>query len=223
MVQTRADSIYLYNSVSSVAWPNYLAYIDRLVTQIPSFASHPLLYHELENGWWQRLFSLWHDRHLLTRTKESVLMVSRPRWPLERILLVVRGQKGDETALFRAEQLAQASGAVVAILPIIPAWPVFYQKGNDVQADLDVILQTNTSTGKLLHKYLSRLKQANVPHYFCQQRGTPDQQIRQEVTERAHDIIVIGDEPRGRWHHWYLGEIISPLLRWLDRPLLIAR
>jgi hypothetical protein len=62
-----------------------------------------------------------------------------------------------------------------------------------------------------------------VPHYFCQQPGAPDQQIQMEVTEVDHDLIVIGAEPDGRLRHWYLGEVVAPLLRWADRPLLIAR
>jgi nucleotide-binding universal stress UspA family protein len=225
MVQTTAEwpSIRFQNSTVAIAWPDYVAYLHRLLAEIATAVPTSLLYHEPEENGWQRPFALWRTQHLVARAKEAVLVVRQPRWPLQQILLVVRGQKGDETAFAWAEQLARASRAIVAILPVIPAWPAMYQKGNQVQASLDILLQLNTPSGHQLHQYQQRLEQAAVPHYFCQQPGTPDQQIQMEVTEVDHDLIVIGAEPDGRLRHWYLGEVVAPLLRWADRPLLIAR
>jgi hypothetical protein len=34
---------------------------------------------------------------------------------------------------------------------------------------------------------------------------------------------LIGAEPFGRFYHLLLGELLAPLLRWIDRPLLIAQ
>lgn len=223
MVMTTAwRSLHFPNS-ANIVWPNYVAYISRLLAHQATAVSRPLLYQEAQHSGWQRPLSQWHTRHLVAQAKESVLVVQQPRWPLQQILLVVRGEVSDETAVYWAATLAQNSYATVAIMPIIPAWPGMYQMGNEVQADLDVLLQPNTASGQRLHEYREKLEQAGVPNYFCQQSGTPDQQIQREVAETGHDLIVVAAEGDGRLHRWYLGEIVSPLLRWVDRPLLIAK
>ena len=221
VLATAWRSLHFQHS-ANIIWPTYITYLNRLLIQQATAVTNSLLYHEPQHGRWQRPFGYWHTHHLIARARGSVLVVQQPRWPLRQILLVVRGEAGDETAVLWAKTLAQASGATVAIMPIIPACPGMYQMGNEVQARLDILLQPNTISGQRLNSYKDQLEQADVPYHFCQQSGSPDQQIQQKVTEMEPDLIVVGAERHGRLQRWYLGEIVGPLLRWIDRPLLVA-
>src|SRR5574341_1013942 len=51
----------------------------------------------------------------------SVLIPRHPRWPLQRILLVTRGQESDDSAVEWAIRLARPSGAAVTVLAVQPA------------------------------------------------------------------------------------------------------
>ena len=223
MIQTTDWLSLHFQPSTSITWPSYVDYLSRLLPWKATAVTPPLQYHEPDNGRSQWPFTYWHTRFLVAKAKESIIVVKRPRWPLRQILLIVRGEDGDETAVSWAIRLAQASHATVIIMPIIPAWPSMYHMGNEVQADLAILRLPNTATGQRLRNYQSQLEQAGIPHHFCQQFGTPNQQIWSEVTESEPDLIVIGAE-RGRYfHRWYLGQIVAPLLRWLNHPVLIAK
>ena len=43
------------------------------------------------------------------------------------------------------------------------------------------------------------------------------------MEEGTYDLVLIGAEPHGRFYRRLLGELVMPLLRWIDRPLLIAQ
>jgi nucleotide-binding universal stress UspA family protein len=98
-----------------------------------------------------------------------------------------------------------------------------YGRGNRVQTELDILLPSNTPSGKHLRRIAEQLKQWQIAGDLHLRQGEPGWQIRDEVTEGNYDLILIGAEPRGRLYRFLFGELIGPLLYWIDRPLLIAR
>lgn len=210
-------------TTSQPVWPDYVAYLEQLLTSAAPTITPFLLYHERVGRWWQRPFIHWRTQHFVDQAGESVWVIRQPRWPLQHILLIVRGEMGDETAVTWAKIVAHASNATVTILPIIPAYPGMYQMGSEIQVNLNILLQPNTATGQRLLAYKQELERAGISNNFCQHRGMPNQQIWQEVQQTTPDLIVIDAERDGRLQRWYLGEIVTPLLRWVDRPLLITK
>jgi len=57
----------------------------------------------------------------------------------------------------------------------------------------------------------------------ARRQGDPVAQIRNEVRAHVYDMSVIAAEPTSGWERWLMGEVVSPLLRWADRPVLVAR
>jgi nucleotide-binding universal stress UspA family protein len=98
-----------------------------------------------------------------------------------------------------------------------------YNLGNRVQTGLDVLLSPNTPSGNYLRYVAQQLKHWQIDGNLHLRQGDPEWQIRDEVAEGNYDLVVIGAEPRGRFYRRLLGELVTPLLRWIDRPLLIAR
>ena len=54
-------------------------------------------------------------------------------------------------------------------------------------------------------------------------QGEPEWQLRWEIAEGDYDLIVIGADPFRRWRRWLVGDLVTPMLRWVNRPLLVAR
>jgi nucleotide-binding universal stress UspA family protein len=173
--------------------------------------------------WWQRLLKQVPAKRILQQIPGSILFARNPRWPLRHILIVVRAHATDELALKWAERLAIPSEAKVTLLPIVPPHPRLHQNDGNINEGLDALMAPNTCSGEALQRYARRLDQLNLHGTVCWKQGNPEHQIRQEVRARDHDLIVIADEPFGRFSRWLLGELVGPLLGESDRPVLIAR
>lgn len=153
----------------------------------------------------------------------SVLITQSPRWPIKRILLIIRGDETDPAAVDWAGSFARSSGAAVTILPIVPTFPATASIGCCTATGLDDLLAANTTCGRQLRSLASQFVAWQVEGTLHFRQGDPEWQIHWEVTEGDYDLIVIGTEPHRGWRCWLLGDLVGPMLRWVTRPLLVAR
>ncbi|MFO7661053.1 MAG: universal stress protein [Chloroflexota bacterium] len=172
---------------------------------------------------WQRLLKRILACHILKKIPGSILFAHKPRWPLHHILIVVRAHETDELALKWVERLAVPSEAKITLMPIVPPYPRLHQNDVKINEGIDALMAPNTYCGEALHRYVRRLDQLNLQGTVCWKQGNPEHQIRREVRDTNHDLIVIAGEPFGRFSRWFLGELVGPLLGKSDRPVLIAR
>jgi nucleotide-binding universal stress UspA family protein len=98
-----------------------------------------------------------------------------------------------------------------------------YNLGNRLQTGLDVLLSPNTPSGQQLRRIAQRLTRWQIESDLRLRQGEPDCQVREEVADGNYDLIIVGAEPYGRLHRLLPDELVGPLLRWVNRPLLIAR
>ena len=173
--------------------------------------------------WAQRPLRRWIMRRMINRLPGSILLVQQPHWPLHRLLLVVRADGHDEPAVLWAERLAAQSGAAVTIFPVVPSLPGLYQHGTRVQPPLEVLLSPATFSGAYLQAYAQRLGKLGIEGNICQRVGPADWQIRSEMAQDDYDLVLIAEESTSRVLRWLFGELVTPLLGWLRRPLLLAR
>lgn len=172
-------------------------------------------------GWRQFLPNL-PVRRLIQRAQTSLLIVRRPRWPIRRILLIVRAQESDWSALAWAERFGVAANAHVSILPVVPPWPSLHRLSRSVQPKPGVLLAQGTPSGTLLAAMTQRLYRQHLSATISLRQGEPDWQIRFEVESGDPDLVIIAAETHSRLLRFLGGELVAPLLRWIDRPLLIS-
>jgi nucleotide-binding universal stress UspA family protein len=153
----------------------------------------------------------------------SILVTCRPRWPIQSILLITRVEETDVAALEWVGRLARPSGAGVTILPIMCSFPSVYAPVCSEETALGEILSPNTKPGRRLRSLSQRLAEWQITTTLHLRQGEPEWQIRWEVAEGDYDLIAIGAEPDSRWQRWLVGELVAPMLRWVNRPLLVAR
>jgi len=152
----------------------------------------------------------------------SVLIARQPRRPLQKILLVTRGQDLDQAAVDWGVRLAEPSQATVAVLAVLPPTPAMYSQLLSGY-DLAYWLTTETPLGRQVRQIARRLVNWEITGTLHFRQGAPCHQIKREVAETQPDLIVIAaDSP-----NWLLrripGQLVRPLLRWADRPVLIAK
>jgi nucleotide-binding universal stress UspA family protein len=162
-------------------------------------------------------------RKILDAVPASLWLIRQPRWPINSILLIIRAEEGEEAAEEWALRLALVCDAPVTVLVISPAAPIMYREGGQVQTPLELLLTIDSPIGVQIRRVLRRLRDAGVEGRLQQHKGTPDEQIEREIAVGDHDLVIIAAEKRSKLWRWWLGELVEPLLRWLDRPILIVR
>ena len=182
-----------------------------------------VVFGEPEQSWLEMVLSGRPAGQVVEQSATSLLLARQPRWPIRRILLILRIDRTDEAAVCWLGRLAKPGETAVTVLPIVPSLPAMHSVGNHIQAGLDVLLSPNTPSGRQLRHIAGQITQWQIEVDLHLRQGEPDWQIRDEVAEGAYDLILIGAEPHGRLYRFLLGELVGPLLSWVDRPLLIAR
>lgn len=198
-------------------------HLDELLAYAQANCDLLFLSEPVERNFLLRMLKRPPHRDVLESIPASLWLVRRPHWPIYSILLIVRGEEGEEDAEEWALRLAQASGAKVTVQIISPAAPALYNVGAQVQAPLNLLLTTDAPVGVQLRRILVTLKNAGVEVSLQQHSGKPNEQIAREIAASAPDLIVIAAETKSKLWRWWMGELVEPLLQWVDRPVLIVR
>lgn len=155
----------------------------------------------------------------LDRHPGSILFVRRPRWPLRRLLFIIRDHEHDPAALSWVERLAAPGWTRVTLLPLTPLAP-WLQRESMLPPAWEVLVDAGAA-GSALHRCAEHLRGLGIRGTICWRPGASLSVVRREVREAGHDLIVTGAEPSGGRRS--LGGFVGSLLRWADRPVLVAR
>ena len=160
---------------------------------------------------------------LLDRMPTSLLVVRNPRWPIKKMLLVIRNEETDDAAIEWAVLMARRCQAGITVLPIVPPVPLMYAGLNRMNTSLTTLLASNCPLGRKMRQITRRLCEWEIKGTLRLRDETPDLQIRAEIAEGDYDLIIIACEPRKRWWNCVLGEFVNSLLDWAEQPVLVAK
>jgi nucleotide-binding universal stress UspA family protein len=173
-------------------------------------ADHPLIHH-------------WLSGEKRTATSVAVLTTRQPRWPLKSILLVILGGREDSAAVDWVLRLARQSASAVTVLAVVPPIPDMDNRRAHLDQGLPALLTTDTPLGRQMHQVVRHLVDQGIESTLRLRQGPPDWQIRREVAEGDCDLIAIAARPDPWLLHRSAGDLLDHLLRWSDRPVLIAK
>lgn len=155
--------------------------------------------------------------HILERVSTSVLVTRRPGWPLRQILLIVRSEAAHGLAVNWTIRLAQAGGARVTALVVVP------QVSPRPRQDLATLLAGDGLLERQSRYVAQRLEEAGVEATLRLRQGSPEQQIRAELNAETYDMVIVAAEPQDWWLRRLVGETVEPVLRRAACPVLVAR
>ncbi len=171
----------------------------------------------------KRLLVRYDKPRLGNNLNTSLLIAREPRQPIKKILLLMRAEESDAAAVAWVCRLAANRDMQVTCLPVIPAQPGLYRYGKPLQPHQTMVLAEGTSSAENLNRFVRQLDRERVNYVMCLQAGEPQSQIKQALDAAEYDLVIIAAEPYGRMQRFLLGELVTPLLHWLDRPILIAK
>jgi nucleotide-binding universal stress UspA family protein len=171
----------------------------------------------------QRLLSGSSDLKAAEQMPCSVLIARQPRWPLRHILLIIRGQEMDAAAVDWTIRLARPSNADVTLLAVVPPMPAACSQTAHARYGLAQWLASDTILGHQMRRTAQQLANWETTGMLRFRQGPTESQIQLEVTEGNYDLIIIAAEPPDYWTRRLSGELVTPLLRHTDRPILVAK
>jgi nucleotide-binding universal stress UspA family protein len=226
-----ADEVQAYAQYLSRILGSDLSYLQKVANADDSFddlthagCNHDLvIFEETDQLLVERLSPGPVHLRVAKQVLASVLIARRPRWPLRRLLLVIRDQETDDIAVDWTVRLAEPSDANITVLAIVPHMPAMCNQAARLQHGLAEWLATDTALGRQMRRIARRLVNWETKGTLRFRQGPPDWQIQCEVSEGDYDLIVIAADPPGHWLRRLSGELVNPLLRRVDRPVLIAK
>ena len=160
---------------------------------------------------------------LIYRMPTSLLVARNPRWPIKKMLLVIRNEDTDEAAIDWAVIMARRCDAAITVLPILPPVPLMYAGLNRMRYNMSTLLATDCPLGRKLRQITRRLNEWEIKGTLRLRDETPDLQIRAELTEGNYDLIIIACEPRKCWWNYVFGGLVTSLIDWAEQPVLVAK
>lgn len=171
----------------------------------------------------ERLISGPVERRAVDRLPTSLLIARKPRWPIQRILLLLNQDGSADAAVDWVVRLAQSAGARATVLAVVPPVPAMYQGLSRMKQDLSTLLGTDTALGRQMRQVARRLVDENVDARLRLRQGQANWEGQHAILEEKCDLIVTAAEASGRWRRPLEADVVSSLLRRVDRPILIAR
>jgi hypothetical protein len=169
----------------------------------------------------------------------ATIYACRPRWPLRRLLLIVRGDPVDDAALAWAARLvkpaASASGASATALMVAPHTPGVHGSlrvmhapagagsvHSPVYDDISSLLSANSAIGHNMQHVVQRLAALQLDAVLHLRQGAPEAMIREELAAAPYDLVIAGVAVRSAEAQWRLRPLLHKLLPDLRCPLLLT-
>ncbi len=163
------------------------------------------------------------ESKLLNALPVSILFALQLRWPLKTILLVIRNEQIDDSAIDWTVNLAKHTHAAVTVLPLIVPVPAMYRRLETDQTSLAALLSTECALGRQVRDVARRLVEWEIDGTLRLRNEAPTWQINREINEGDYDLVVIAAERVGWLRKLMSVELVYPLLTWLERPILVTK
>lgn len=160
---------------------------------------------------------------ILERVPTSLLVGRQPSWPLRQILLIVRSEEAHGLVIDWTIRLAQASGARVTALVVVPLFSPLSGREARFQQRLEMLLAGDSLLERQVKYVSQRLAGEGVEASLQLRQGSPEQQIRAELEAEHYDLIVVAAESKDWWLRCLIGETVEPVLNRANCPVLIAK
>lgn len=149
----------------------------------------------------------------------AVLFGCQARWPLRKLLVIVRGDQVDELALAWAARLARPTDAAVTALMVVA--PSAHGEASD--ESIPAYLSATSVTGRRMKQAAGHLAALQIDGARHLRQGAPETVIREELAVGDYDLAITGVAVRGWEARWRLRPFLDQLLHDVRCPLLVVQ
>jgi hypothetical protein len=158
----------------------------------------------------------------LERFHTPCLLPRSPRLPIQSIMLVLHKDGSDTDTVDLVARIAASKNARVIVLVLLPQVPTMYQGLNRMEHSLSDILQSQSKLGCRLRRISMQLCNDSIRGEIHLKQGHTDFAIQEEIAEADIDLIVTAKPGKRRFSIRIDDDIVTRMLRWIERPVLLT-
>jgi nucleotide-binding universal stress UspA family protein len=163
-------------------------------------------------------------RHILRDVFTPVLAVPADRPMLRRILLCSGDLWYPSETIRLVGQIAQATGAEVTLLYVIPQPLLRYPILREIEDAWGALLQTDTPQGRNLKAGRDALRGLGVETGVRLRHGPVAEQIMAEMREGEYDLVALGSTHAAQsLRRYFVSSITDFVVEHAGRPVLVVR
>jgi nucleotide-binding universal stress UspA family protein len=163
-------------------------------------------------------------RRVLQAVSVPVLVVPSDRPALRRILLCSSDLWYPAETIDLVGQIAQATGAEVALLYVIPQPTQHYPVLREIEDAWGALLQTDTPQGRNLKAGRDALRALGIETGVSLRHGVVAEQIMAEIREGEYDLVALGSTYAAQsLRRYYVRSITDLVVEKAHRPVLVVR
>jgi nucleotide-binding universal stress UspA family protein len=163
-------------------------------------------------------------RRVLQAVSAPVLVVPSDRPALKRILLCSSDLWYPAETIHLVGQIAQATGAEVTLLYVIPQPTLHYPILHEIEDAWGALLQTDTPQGRNLKAGRDALRGLGIETGISLRHGVAAEQIMAEIREGEYDLVALGSTYAAQsLRRYYVHSITDLVVEKAHRPVLVVR
>jgi nucleotide-binding universal stress UspA family protein len=152
----------------------------------------------------------------------ALLAVRQPRWPLERLLLILCSDEKAYGAAGWVLRLARLCRSTVTVLVVVPGVPTPDDRRTRPHQGVSGLLSGDTSLGRQVRTVTRHLVNSGIEGTLRLRQGASDEQLEREATEGDYDLVAVAASCRPVGRSWPDEDVIRTVLHCTDRPVLIV-
>ena len=152
-----------------------------------------------------------------------VLIVSGRTSTLKRFLICSGGRTYIDSAVQLTARIAHGLAAAVTVLHVLPEPPAIYARLRRMHETSDWLLNSNSELGINLRREKQALESLQVSAVVKLRQGPVLDEIFQEITEGAYDLVVTGSALSRGLRTYVLGDVSREIVNQASCPVLVVR
>jgi nucleotide-binding universal stress UspA family protein len=159
----------------------------------------------------------------MVRERRSTLLLARsPRWPIRRILLLLRCEAADLEALSWVRRFSTPYATGVTALTLIPPVPAMYAGLRRMEVDMGDVLSTNSKLGVHLRTVAARLAHWQIEGHLRIRQGAPEGALLAELDNGEFDLLAAGGQACSPIKRYLIPDLAEMALDLSPLPVLIT-
>lgn len=131
-------------------------------------------------------------RHILASVEKPLLYVPAVELPVRKMLVCLGGLGYGLTVESLAVRLAQAFGATLTLLTVVPPMDLDYPEARAIRQNWQRLSETDTLPGRTLRQALEIARQAGVEARVVTRQGETVEEIRAELRNGRYQMLCMG-------------------------------
>ncbi len=175
-----------------------------------------------ESSLYERIIHGSSELRFLERLTTSCLFPRTPRLPIRTIMMLLHRGGSDIAVMDLVARIAALTKAKVIILAVLPQVPTMFQGLVRMRLSQADILQSQTEMGRRLRRISRSLCCGSFHGEIHLKQGQSDCAIQEEIATSEIDLVVTATPRKHRQPFKFEDECVIRMLRWIERPVLLA-